>query len=68
MGIREERWKTTNAEEILANAKKDLKEARRRIAALTRIRDEQKEKYVNACSKYNLEILCQAEKPPSIKT
>jgi hypothetical protein len=57
-----ERWKTTNADEILTNAKKDLKEARLRIAALTRIRDEQKEKYVEACKKYNLETLCQTEK------
>lgn len=63
-----ERWKTTNAAQILTDAKKDLKEARRRIAALTRIRDEQKTKYVEACTKYNLEILCQAEKPQSIKT
>lgn len=63
-----ERWKTTNADEILKDAKNDLKEARRRIAALTRIRDEQKEKYVNACSKYNLEVLCQLEKHQSIKT
>jgi hypothetical protein len=62
-----ERWKTTNAEEIIANAEKDLKEARRRIAALTRIRDEQKTKYVDACKKYNLESLCQMEKSP-IKT
>lgn len=62
-----ERWKTTNAEQILKDAKNDLKEARRRIAALTRIRDEQKAKYVEACAKYNLEVLCQTEKSP-IKT
>ena len=63
-----ERWKTTNADEILVDAKKDLKEARRRITALTRIRDEEKEKYVEAATKYNLEVLCQLEKPQSIKT
>jgi hypothetical protein len=62
-----ERWKTTNSEEILTDAKKDLKEARRRIEALTRIRDEQKAKYIEGCTKYNLEILCQTEKSP-IKT
>ena len=60
-----ERWKTTNAEQILKDARKDLKETRRRIVALTRIRDEQKEKYVNACKKYNLESLCQTEKSPT---
>jgi len=62
-----ERWKTTNADQILTDAKKDLNESRRRIDALARIRNEQKEKYVDACKKYNLEILCQTEKSP-IKT
>ena len=62
-----ERWKTTNADQILSDAKKDLEEVHRRITALIRIRDEQKEKYTEACAKYNLEILCQTEKSP-IKT
>jgi predicted transposase YbfD/YdcC len=57
-----ERWKTTNADQILQDAKKDLEEARRRIDALTRIRDEQKAKYVDGATKYNLEVLCQTEK------
>lgn len=57
-----ERWKTTNADEILTNAKNDLQEACRRVDALTKIRNEQKKKYVDACKKYNLETLCQTEK------
>jgi len=62
-----ERWKTTNAEEIVQNAKADLKEANLRIDALTRIRDEQKAKYIESATKYNLDVLCQTEKSP-IKT
>lgn len=62
-----ERWKTTNAEEIVQTAKNDLKEANLRIDALERIRDEQKAKYIEAATKYNLDILCQTEKSP-IKT
>jgi hypothetical protein len=57
-----ERWKTTNKDQILSDAKKDLKEARRRIEALTKIRDEFKKKYESAAAKFNLEILCQTEK------
>lgn len=62
-----ERWKTTNKDQILVDAKKDLKEARRRISALTKIRDEHKKKYEEAAAKNNLEILCQTEKS-AIKT
>ncbi len=62
-----ERWKTTNKDEIVANAKKDLKEALRRIDALVKIRDEYKKKYEEAAAKFNLEILCQTEKS-AIKT
>jgi len=57
-----ERWKTTNADEIVQAAKNDLKEANLRIDALVRIRDEQKAKYIEAATKYNLDILCQTEK------
>jgi len=57
-----ERWKTTNAEQILEAAKHDLSEAQRRIDALIKIRDEMKDKYVEAATKYGLEILCQTEK------
>ena len=60
-----ERWKTTNAEEIVENAKNDLAEADRRIEALTRIRDEEKEQYVAAATKYGLEVLCQTDKSPT---
>lgn len=59
-----ERWKTTNVQEIIENAKQDLENANRRIEALTRIRDEHKEKYVTATSKYGLEPLCQTDKSP----
>jgi hypothetical protein len=57
-----ERWKTTNKDEILENAKKDLTEVSRRIEALTKIRDECKQKYEASATKFNLEILCQTEK------
>jgi len=52
-----ERWKTTNVDQILENANEDLKQAERFIDALKRIQNEQKEKYINACEKYKLEIL-----------
>lgn len=61
-----ERWKTTNADQILTEAKKDLMEARRRIEALSRIRDECKAKYIESCEKYKLEALCQVDQ--TIKT
>jgi hypothetical protein len=63
-----ERWKTTNAEEIVENAKRDLSESDRRIEALTRIRDEEKEKYVESATKYGLEILCQTDHKSLIKS
>ena len=53
-----ERWRTTNIEDILKDARKDLKEAHQRIVALVRIRDEQKVKYIEACAKYKLETIC----------
>jgi hypothetical protein len=56
-----ERWKTPNTEEIITNAKKDLEETDRRIDALIKIRDECKEKYINATIKYGLEPLCQLD-------
>jgi hypothetical protein len=62
-----ERWKTTNAEQVLADAKKDLKETRRRIVKLTKFRNAQKAKYIKEATKYKLEILCRTEKSP-IKT
>lgn len=57
-----ERWKTTNKDQILSDAEKDLKEARHRIEALTKICDEFKKKYESTAAKFNLEILCQTEK------
>ncbi len=63
-----ERWKTTNSEQILETAKKDLAETQRRIDALTKIRDEVKEKYIEAATKYGLEILCRVDHKSPIKT
>jgi hypothetical protein len=62
-----ERWKTTNKDQILETANNDLKEINRRIEALTKIRDEYKQKYEDAASKFKLEMICQTEKP-AIKT
>ena len=63
-----ERWKTTNAEEVVTNAKKDLEEADRRIDALIKIRDECKEKYIESATKYGLEVLCQQTEKSPIKS
>ena len=57
-----ERWKTTNASEIVENAKKDLEEVHRRVEVLEQIRDECKQKYVDSATKYGLEIICQTDK------
>lgn len=62
-----ERWKTTNKDQILETAKNDLVEVNRRIEALTKIRDEYKQKYEAAASQFKLEVLCQTEKS-AIKT
>ena len=59
-----ERWKTTNAEEVVTNAKKDLEETTKRIDILTKFRDECKQKYIEDATKYGLEIICQTEKSP----
>lgn len=58
-----ERWKTTNVEEILTGAQNDLKAVRERIEALTKIRDEYKEKYTEEATKSGLEVLCQPKSP-----
>lgn len=62
-----ERWKTTNKDQILETAQKDMEEVNRRIEALTKIRDEYKQKYEAAASQFKLEVLCQTEKS-AIKT
>jgi hypothetical protein len=59
-----ERWKTTNAEEVVTNAKKDLEETTKRIDILEKFKDECKQKYVEGATKYGLEIICQTEKSP----
>jgi hypothetical protein len=53
-----ERWKTTNAEEVITNAKKDLEETSERIDTLIKFRDECKQKYIKDATKYGMEILC----------
>lgn len=63
-----ERWKTTNVEEIITNAESDLKAARERIEALTKIRDEYKEKYTEEATKSGLEVLCQPSPKSPTKT
>lgn len=57
-----ERWKTTNKDEILENAHKDLTEVMLRIEALEKIKADYKQKYEVATAKYNLDVLCQPKK------
>jgi hypothetical protein len=51
-----ERWKNNNSDEILKNAKNDLKLATKRIALITKAKNEAKKKYVDGAKKYKLEI------------
>jgi hypothetical protein len=51
-----ERWKNTNRDEILKNAKADLKLGRKRIAEVTREKTKYKKKYIKAAMGYKLEI------------
>lgn len=51
-----ERWKNTNREQIIKDAKHDLKLIRQRIAFLTKINTESKEKFLKGAKKYNMEI------------
>lgn len=50
-----ERWKNTNQEQILKDAKNDLKLARKRISALTKAKAVAKKKYEDGAHKYQLE-------------
>jgi len=49
-----ERWKNTNGTEILENAKKDLALAKKRIALVTKAKNEAKKKYIAGAKKYKL--------------
>jgi len=60
-----ERWKTINAEKVVTNAKKDLKDTSKRIDILIKFRDECKQKYIADTTKYGLNILCQTKKSPT---
>ena len=54
-----ERWKNTNHEKILEDAKTDLKLVTTRLETLIPLRDDYKQKYIDASARYNLEFLCQ---------
>lgn len=51
-----ERWKNTNRDQILRDAKRDLKMARKRIAEIAKEKNKFKKKYVDAASQYDLAI------------
>ena len=50
-----ERWKNTNKDKILEDAKRDLKLVRQRITALTKIKTQHKNKFQAGAKKFNLE-------------
>lgn len=50
-----ERWKNTNRDKIIKDAKRDLKLVRQRIAFLAKIKAESKKKFLEGAKKYNLE-------------
>lgn len=50
-----ERWKNTNGADILENAKKDLVLAKKRIALVTKAKNEAKKKYIAGAKKFKLE-------------
>ena len=62
-----ERWKTTNTEQILEDAQKDLEKTIKQIDVLTKFRDECKSKYIEDAIKHGLETLCQADLKSPIK-
>ena len=51
-----ERWKNTNKDQILKDAKNDLKMCKKLITALTKIKNEAKKKYHDGAKKYKLEV------------
>lgn len=51
-----ERWKTTNKEQIVQNAKRDLKKLRQEISMLAKMKVEAKRCYIEGAKKYQLEI------------
>lgn len=50
-----ERWKNTNKEQILKDAKRDLKMARKRITALSKRKMEFKKKFIDGAKKWKIE-------------
>lgn len=51
-----ERWKNTNKDRILKDAKEELKRIKKIIAALTKIKKEAKKNYHAGAKKYKLEV------------
>jgi hypothetical protein len=51
-----ERWKNTNAKDILKNAKRDLKLANKRLTFLTKEKMRYKKQFLGDAKKYKLEI------------
>lgn len=51
-----ERWQNTNKEQILKDAKKDLKIARKRIKQLAEAKEAAKKRYQEGAAKYKMEI------------
>jgi hypothetical protein len=51
-----ERWKNTNREQIIEDAKRDLKLIKKYIANLSKLKNKCKKIYVENAKKYNLEI------------
>ncbi len=51
-----ERWKTTNKDDILAEANRDLQRLTENIEKLKNYRDEAKQLYIESVKPYNLEI------------
>ena len=50
-----EKWKNTNRDEILKNAKKDLELAQKRILEVTGQKEEVKQAYIESAKEYQLE-------------
>ena len=50
-----ERWKNTNKDKILEDARKDLKLVSKRISSLSKIKTKFKKVFINNAKKYNLE-------------
>lgn len=50
-----ERWKNTNREQIIKDAKRDLQQVRQRIASLTKLKTVHKKKFLEGAKQHKLE-------------